>query len=63
MRLAGVDPAIPTSERPQTHALDGAVTGIGHEGYQFNQIDPVSPCKFIPKQKLWSLYWPEMETG
>jgi hypothetical protein len=25
---AGFEPAIPTSERPQTHALDGAATGI-----------------------------------
>jgi hypothetical protein len=26
---AGFEPAIPASERPQTHALDGAATGIG----------------------------------
>jgi hypothetical protein len=25
---AGFDPAIPASERPQTHALDGVATGI-----------------------------------
>jgi hypothetical protein len=25
----GFEPTIPVSERPQTHALDGAVTGIG----------------------------------
>jgi hypothetical protein len=25
----GFEPAIPASERPQTHALDRAVTGIG----------------------------------
>ena len=29
MLLAGFEPAIPASERPQTHALDGAATGIG----------------------------------
>jgi hypothetical protein len=29
MPPAGFEPAIPTSERPQTHALDGATTGIG----------------------------------
>jgi len=29
MLLAGFDPAIPPSERPQTHALDRAATGIG----------------------------------
>jgi hypothetical protein len=27
---AGFEPAIPASERSQTHALDGAATGIGH---------------------------------
>jgi hypothetical protein len=26
---AGFEPAIPASKRPQTHALDGAATGIG----------------------------------
>jgi hypothetical protein len=26
---AGFEPAIPASERPQTHALDRAATGIG----------------------------------
>ena len=26
---AGFDPAVPGSERPQTHALDGAATGTG----------------------------------
>jgi len=29
MPPAGLKPAIPTSERPQTHALDRAATGIG----------------------------------
>jgi len=28
MPLAGFEPAIPASERPQTHALDRAATGI-----------------------------------
>jgi ferredoxin len=27
---AGFEPAIPTSEQPQTHAIDRATTGIGH---------------------------------
>jgi len=26
---AGLEPAIPASERPQTHAVDGAATGVG----------------------------------
>jgi hypothetical protein len=29
MPLGGFEPTIPASERPQTHALDGAPTGIG----------------------------------
>ena len=28
---AGFEPTIPVSERPQTHALDRAATGIGFE--------------------------------
>jgi hypothetical protein len=31
MHLAGFEPAIPASERPQTHALYRAATGIGQE--------------------------------
>ena len=30
MSPAGFEPAIPVSELPQTHALDGTATGIGH---------------------------------
>jgi hypothetical protein len=29
MLPAGFEPAIPATERPQTHAFDGAATGIG----------------------------------
>jgi hypothetical protein len=29
MPLAGFEPAIPASERPQTHTLDRAAAGIG----------------------------------
>jgi hypothetical protein len=29
MPSVGFEPAIPASERPKTHALDGAATGIG----------------------------------
>ena len=32
MSLAGFEPVTPSSERPQTHFLDGAVTGIGGVG-------------------------------
>jgi hypothetical protein len=30
MQLAGFEPTVPASERPQTHALDRAATGIGY---------------------------------
>jgi hypothetical protein len=30
MPLAGFEPTIPSSERPQTHALDRSATGIGN---------------------------------
>jgi hypothetical protein len=33
MPLAGFEPAIPANKRPQTHALDGAATGIGPTSY------------------------------
>jgi len=33
MPLAGLELAIPASERPQTHALDRAATEIGLKGY------------------------------
>jgi hypothetical protein len=34
MPPAGLEPAIPASERPQTHALDRAATGMGtHSEY------------------------------
>jgi len=35
MPMAGFEPAIPTSERPQTYALDGAVTDIGQFQLQY----------------------------
>ena len=31
MTPAGFEPAIPASERPQTHALDRAANGIGKD--------------------------------
>lgn len=32
MQLMGLEPVIPGTERPQTHALERATTGIGHVG-------------------------------
>jgi hypothetical protein len=31
MSLAGFEPTVPASERPQTHALDHVATGIGEQ--------------------------------
>jgi hypothetical protein len=33
MPPAGFEPTIPANERPQTHALDRAATGIGEVAY------------------------------
>ena len=38
MLSTGFEPAIPASERPQTHALDRAATGTGPYGCQRNKI-------------------------
>jgi hypothetical protein len=35
MPPAGLEPAIPAGERPQTHALDRAATGIGTQNIAF----------------------------
>jgi hypothetical protein len=40
------EPTIPVSERPQTHALDRAVTGIGHAVYIAYKNSP--PLKILP---------------
>jgi len=33
MTLVGIEPAVPPSEWPQTHALDFTVTGIEQKSY------------------------------
>jgi len=38
MPPAGFEPGFPESERPQTHSLDGATTGIGNEFSYLCQI-------------------------
>jgi hypothetical protein len=46
MLLEGFEPAVPASERLQTHALDGVVTGIGRENVHSIKNDisvPVVP--------------------
>jgi hypothetical protein len=51
MPPAGFDSAIPVSERPQTHALDRAATGIG---YKHNYIHNIEiPKMFINNGIVW----------
>jgi hypothetical protein len=38
MSPAGLEPTIPASERPQTHALDRAASGIGHPAYSLELL-------------------------
>jgi hypothetical protein len=38
MSPAGVEPTIPANERPQTHALDRADTGIGEPDFTFAHV-------------------------
>jgi hypothetical protein len=44
MLSAGFEPAIPASERPQTHALDRVATGIGDWGNFEAQIGVIVVC-------------------
>jgi len=43
MHPAGSEPAIPASERPQTHAFDGAATGIGGKVKYLEYPEKTSP--------------------
>ena len=45
--LAGFESAIPASQRPKTHALDGAATGIGNLYFVECRIPDTT---LIPKQ-------------
>jgi hypothetical protein len=48
MPPAGFKPTIPASERPQTHALDRATTGIGYYYYYYYVFTTVIftlPCR------------------
>jgi len=46
MPLAGIEPAIPTNERPQTYALDRAATEIGQKAICWTEIQSCpSPCQ------------------
>jgi len=51
MTPPGFEPAIPASERPQTHALNSAATGIGRQEVQiWKIIGPTrAPTPFFSK--------------
>jgi hypothetical protein len=42
MPSAGFEPTILVSERPQTHALERAATGIGHSFHAAANYQPIS---------------------
>jgi hypothetical protein len=48
MPLVGFEPAIPASERPQTHALDRAVAGIGGRNKYLRQSMRCDPLLTFP---------------
>lgn len=35
--VAGFEPTVPPSERPEAHALDRAVNGIGNAEFKYNE--------------------------
>ena len=49
----GFEPAVPASERPQTHALDGAATGIG--GYYIYHLFESYNLNPVPTQYSYML--------
>ena len=67
MSPGGFEPAVPTSERPQAHALDRAATGIGRTHYTFRKEILILACRlglhltrvFPPRFSnniLWEIY-------
>jgi hypothetical protein len=49
----GFEPAIPASERSQTHALDGAATGTGCRYHIYGDITGLLQNLFCPKHKYY----------
>jgi len=49
MPPAGIEPAIPASERPQTHALDRAATGSQLILVTFNSLLTLWALQFLPR--------------
>jgi hypothetical protein len=47
MHSAGFEPAIPASERLQTHAFDRAATGIGKNTLYTHGIEKISKYKIL----------------
>jgi hypothetical protein len=56
MPPAGIEPSIPASERPQTHALDRTATGIGPRLItQTHTLFEVTGSTSLPKTLVQSL--------
>jgi hypothetical protein len=47
MPSAGFETATPVSQRPQTHTLDGAATGVGIKPYRFSEFSWVTAVVVI----------------
>jgi hypothetical protein len=54
MPSAGFEPVIPASERPQTHALDRAATGIGTADEDANMNNSRGRKRIYPSTGLWA---------
>jgi hypothetical protein len=63
MTPAGMEPTIPASERPQTHALGHTATGIGNYLISYVEISQAESLSVIWRlgpwrQRLWTHTWP-----
>jgi hypothetical protein len=61
MPPVGFEPAISAAERPKTHALDRAATGIGENGCERNKTKRMELCKsgLAPN---WNAFWCNKKT-
>ena len=55
MPPAGFEPTIPASERPQTHALDRAATGIGWDRTRTSAVRDRRLTTWAMARPAWSL--------
>jgi len=59
MPPAVFESTIPASERPQTHPLDRAVTGIGRSGKYLIRVSDTKTDIEVYDVWLWELQWRE----